>query len=162
MAVGYSDQESLKLTYPASIVDLLLDDKKDDGLPEEDVFDAVNGNVGIMIRHKLGKRYSDYFEAWETAPHEMVELLSDRLTIYEYYVRKGKNPPAKIITEYKAAMQTLQDIADGKEDLEGIVFTDDDESTIWPTDSGPTMTLNKRDPDTGIVTKYGSLHNYLR
>jgi phage gp36-like protein len=159
MAVGYSDLASMQVAYPAKIVNLLLDDKKDDMLPEEDVFAIVNGNVGIMIRQKLNKRYSDYFTAWETEPHETVELISDRITIYEYYVRKSRMPPGKITREYKEAMQLLQDLADNKQNLTGITL-DDDKSDYWSKESGGTMTLDERDKVTGTVTKKGTMHYF--
>lgn len=159
MTVGYSDLESMKLSYPESIINLLLDDKKDDLLPESDVFEAININVGIRIRHKLSKRYSDQFTTWETEPHEMVELISDRLSIYEYYVRKRKSPPGKIAREYKEAMQELQDLSDAKDDLQGITL-DDAKSTIYSTDKAGTMTLDKRDKVTKAVTVQGTLHYF--
>jgi phage gp36-like protein len=159
MAVGYSELESMRLTYPAKIINLLLDDRKDDLLPDDDIFAAVNGNVGIIIRHKLSRRYSDQFTAWETEPHEMVELISDQLTIYEYYARKGRTPPGKIAKEYKQAMQLLQDIADGKADLEGAT-QDESSSKIWSTNKKPTMSLDERDRDTGTLIKRGTLHHF--
>lgn len=159
MAVGYSDLESMKLSYPAKIINLLLDDKKDDLLPDDDIFNAININVGIMIRHKLAKRYSNQFTLWETDPHEMVELISDQLTIYEYYVRKGRTPPGKLIREYKEAMQALKDLADAKDDLQGVTL-DDAKSNIWSSESAPTMTLDKRDKTTGKVTEKGTMYYF--
>lgn len=159
MTIGYSDLAHMKLLYPAAKINLLLDDKKDDGLPEEDVFEAVNITVGVTIRQKLSKRYSDEFTEWETTPHEQVNKISNRILIYEIYARKSKSPPGKITREYKEAMDLLEDLADANEDLDGITL-DDAKSTIYSTDKAGTMTLDKRDKVTKAVTERGTLHYF--
>lgn len=158
MAVGYSDIDDLRKSYQAVKVNSLLDDVRDDGQPDPEIFDAVNIDVGIIIRKKLYRRYGDYFTGWETTVPEQIGEISDKILMYQLYVRKGHNAPADIVKGYKMAMKSLMELATNKEDLYDVTLTED-EDNVWSTDRIPTMSLDETDAD-GNVTKKGTLHGF--
>ena len=159
MGVGYSDLTSMKLVYPGDDIDLLLDDNRDDGLGDEGVFGAINATVGADIRHKLTTRYSDQFTAWETAPHEKVENISDRMVMYRLYLRKGRKPPINIEKDFKASESELEALSEGKESLDGVTVAAE-ASKIRPINSAPRMNLGKVDPTTRKIANPGTLDLY--
>jgi phage gp36-like protein len=159
MGVGYSDLDDLRKSYQAIKVNRLLDDVRDDGLPDDEIFDAVNIDVGIIIRKKLYRRYGDNFTEWESIVPEQVGEISDKILMYQLYVRKSHKVPVDISKAYKEAMQSLMDIANGKEDLYDVTLAEDD-SVIWATEREAGMTLDQTDVNTGALIKKGSLHYF--
>lgn len=157
-SVGYSDLDDLRKSYQAIKVNSLLDDVRDDGQPDPDIFDAVNIDVGIIIRKKLYRRYGDYFTGWETTVPEQIGEISDKILMYQLYVRKSHKVPADIVKGYKMSMKSLMDLATNKEDLYDVELIESD-SVVWATPRQATVTLDETD-ENGNVTKKGSLHYY--